>query len=240
MVCPRLSVSPIVRVPDCPIVCVALCASTFLCATAFAQQTSTPPQASFHQSDEIPPLPLPTEAQLQRGHELLDKIAHVITRVPLTDAPAVLKVFGFTELTTVEYPTHVWVRPKGKKSKFAQPEELLGTGLSELSVQPWVDGLHAGIVASFSGTFVRAETCITMDDVRRVLEPLATTVTSERIRDIHPVQRPKPLHKTGHLVFTGVQTPFNQNAGASFRFEYQACAKSFGFAYHTILKETQK
>lgn len=79
-----------------------------------------------------------------------------------------------------------------------------------------------------------------MDDARRVLEPIATTVTSKRIRDIHPVQRPKPLHETAGLAFSGLRTPFNPAAEITFRFEYQTCAQSFGFAYFNANKETSK
>jgi len=79
-----------------------------------------------------------------------------------------------------------------------------------------------------------------MDDARRVLEPLSTTVTSKRMRDIHPVQRPKPLHETGGLAFSGLRTPFNPAAGITFTFEYQTCAQSFGFAYYNANKEALK
>ena len=205
-----------------------LCVVTLLCSTALAQQ------------EPDPPLPLPTEAQLQRGRELLDKIVYVITSVPLSDAPAVLKVFGFTELNRKEYSDHAWVGVKGHVGHFAQMEELAGTGFSHIDVQPWIDDPHLNLVARFSASFARSETCVTMDDARRVLEPIATTVTSKRIRDIHPVQRPKPLHETAGLAFSGLRTPFNPAAEITFRFEYQTCAQSFGFAYFNANKETSK
>ena len=205
-----------------------LCVATLLCSTVLAQQ------------EPDPPLPLPTEAQLQRGRELLDKIAYVITSVPLSDAPAVLKVFGFTELNRKEYPDHAWVGVKGKVFVFAQPDELAGTGFSHIVVQPWIDNPRHDVIARFFANFALSETCVTMDDARRVLEPLSTTVTSKPMRYIHPVQRPKPLHETGGLAFSGLRTPFNPAAGITFTFEYQTCAQRFGFAYYNANKETSK
>ena len=207
---------------------VLLCVVTLLCSPVLAQQ------------DPLPPLPLPTEAQLQRGRELLDKIAYVITSVPLSDAPAVLKVFGFTELNRKEYPDHAWVGVKGHVGGFAQMQELAGTGLSDIVVQPWIDDPHFNLVARLFASFTRSETCVTMADTRRVLEPIASTITNELIRDIHPKQRPEPLHEIGGLTFSGLQTPFNPAAGITFTFEYQTCARSFGFGYHNADKKTPK
>ncbi|MBL8416317.1 MAG: hypothetical protein JNM42_17950 [Propionivibrio sp.] len=206
-----------------------LCVATLICSTVLAQQ------------EPDPPLPMPTEAQLQRGRELLDKIAYVITSVSLSDAPAVLKVFGFTELKQVEYPDHVWVRPKGKVFKFAQPDELAGTGFTAISVQPRIENPRPGaVVARFSARFALSETCVTMDDARRVLEPIATTITSEPIIVLDSGPRPKPLHETGGLTFSGLRTPFYPASGITFTFEYQTCAQSFGFAYYNANKETSK
>lgn len=80
-----------------------LCVATLLCSTVLAQQ------------EPDPPLPLPTEAHLQQGRVVLDKIVYVITSVSLSDAPAVLKVFGFTELNRKEYPTYAEVGVKGPR-----------------------------------------------------------------------------------------------------------------------------
>lgn len=124
---------------------------------------------------------------------------------------------------------------------FAQMQELAGTGFSDINVQPWIDNPRPGAgVARFSARFALSETCVTMDDARRVLEPIATTVTSKPIivRDSGP--RPKPLHEIGGLAFSGLRTPFNPAAGITFTFEYQTCAQSFGFAYLNANKETRK
>jgi len=205
-----------------------LCVATLICSTVLAQQ------------EPDPPLPLPTEAQLQRGRELLDKIAYVITSVPLSDAPAVLRVFGFTELNRKEYSDHAWVGVKGKVFDFAQPDELAGTGLTNIVVQPWIDNPRHDVVARFSARFALSETCVTMDDARRVLEPIATTITSEPIIVLDSGPRPKPLHETGGLTFSGLRTPFYPASGITFTFEYQTCAQSFGFAYYNANKETSK
>ena len=63
-----------------------LSGAPLLCRTALVQQKPDPP------------LPLPTESQLQRGRELCDKIVYGITSVPLSDAPAVLKVLSLIHI----------------------------------------------------------------------------------------------------------------------------------------------
>lgn len=193
---------------------------------------------SIHSSDELPPRPPPTEAQLQRGRELLEKIAYVIQNVPITDAPAVLKVFGFNESVQQEYPTNVYVVPKGPTEDASA--DMQGSGFEDLSVNPWIGNPRHTIVAWLSGRIARSEACLTVADVRRVLEPISASVASERILDIHPIQRPPPLNDIGHLFFTQVRTPFSPLAGASFLFEYQACAQRFGFTYHKPTPETPK
>jgi hypothetical protein len=87
----------------------------------------------------LPPLPLPTAAQLERGRALLEKIGYVVANVPLTDAAAVLAVFGFTDLFTKEYPTYIGVGPKGKSGGFSQPRDLVGTGWAAIEVRPRIE-----------------------------------------------------------------------------------------------------
>lgn len=214
-----------------------LYAFTLACGTASAQQAvpESPalpplPPPIYHPSD-LPPLPLPTEQQLKRGRELLDKIVYVIANVPLTDAAAVLKVFGFTELSIKEYPTHADVGPKGKTSQFARIEELAGTGLSYIRVQPWVNDPRIAVTSWLSGTVVPNEACISIDEVSRVLGPITLGMHSGRTVVTDPVQRPKPLHGAGSLSFLSPKNPLSKDASVTFGFEYQSCATNFGFTY---------
>lgn len=218
----------------------------FVCGAAFAQQ-SVPEQVvlpplspPIYQPGELPPLPPPSEQQLQRGRELLDKIVYVIKNVPLTDAAAVLKVFGFTDLRTKEYPTHADVGPKGKDSDFLSGPELKGTGLTDVIVQPWVKDPRINVTSWLNATVANEEACISIDAVRRVFGSLASKVRSDRVITTHPVQRPKPLHGIGSLSYFPLQNPLNRDAGIVFGFEYQTCAKDFSFSYLDKFKDAAK
>ena len=219
---------------------------TLACGAASAQQPvpESPalpplPPPIYHPSD-LPPLPPPTEQQLKRGRELLDKIVYVITNVPLTDAAAVLRVFGFTELSIKEYPTHADVGPKGKTSQFARIEELAGTGLSYIRVQPWVNDPRIAVTSWLSGTVVPNEACISIDEIRRIFGPITSRVSTSRIVDIHPIERPLPLHGVGNFSFSPLKNPSDSEAGIAFGFEYQTCARDFSFNYRNKPQELNK
>jgi hypothetical protein len=213
------------------------------CAAPKGEQAAPAPTAlsplppPIYQPGELPPLPPPTEEQLQRGRELLDKIVYVIANVPLTDAAAVLKVFGFTELSIKEYATHADVGPKGKASQFARTEELAGTGFSYIRAQPWINDPSTNSTSWLSATVVPEEICVSIDEVRRVLGPISSSMRSSRIVDVHPIERPTPLHGSGHLGFLRLKNPRELEAGITFTFEYQTCARNFNFSY---FKETKK
>jgi hypothetical protein len=215
----------------------------FACTGTSAQQapsdrpTLPPLPPPIYQPVELPPLPPPTEEQLQRGRELLEKLVYVIANVPLTDAAAVLKVFGFTNLHAATFPTYTWVGPKGKDDDFAQPAETIGTGFSHVEVQPWVKDPNHTITARLSATLVSNKFCISIDDVRRVFGAITSRVSVDRVVDIHSIQRSKPLHGAGFLNFSPLKNPLELEASITFRFEYQTCAKNFNFAY---FKETNK
>jgi hypothetical protein len=194
----------------------------------------------IHQPGELPPMPPPTEEQLQRGRELLDKLVYVIANVLLTDAAAVLNVFGFTELSGVEYPTHTDVGPKGKTSPFARTEELIGTGFSNIRVQPRISDPRMNVASWVNARLLPKEACISIDEVRRVFGPISSEMHSARVVTAHPVQRPKPLHGTGNLSFSSLKNPLNQEAGIVFGFEYQTCATDFSFNYRSQPRELNK
>ena len=186
----------------------------------------------------LPPLPLPTAAQLERGRDLLDKIGYVVANVPLTDAAAVLAVFGFTDLFTKEYPTYIGVGPKGKSGGFSQPRDLVGTGLAGIEVRPRAEKPTGGWYGGLYGRLSLDETCISIDMVREFLAPLASQIESARIVDIHPVLRPKALHTTGRLSARLTRHPFSAVARLNFRFDYQTCATHFSFSHAIPLEET--
>jgi hypothetical protein len=194
----------------------------------------------IYQPGELPPLPLPTTAQLRRGRELLEKIVYVVANVPLTSPADVLKVFGFTDLRIREYPTHSDVGPKGSQSDFLNPMEMRGTGLSQISVQPWINDPRTKTVARLEGTIVPVEACVPIEEVRRMFGPVASQVNAGRITDIHPMERPKPIHGVGYLSFYALTNRMSRKASVTFVFDYQTCANDFAFVYITEPKEATK
>jgi hypothetical protein len=208
--------------------------------TTPVQETLAPLPPPIYQPGELPPLPPPTEEQLQRGRELLEKIVYVIANVPLTDAAAVLKVFGFTNLHSATFPTYMWVGPKGKGNDFAQPAEMSGTGFSYIEVQPWVKSPSHAVTARLSADILPEELCISIDDVRQTFEPITSRVSIRRILDVHSMERPVPLHGIGMLSFAPLSNPTRTQASISFVFEYQTCVKEFNLAYRGNLKEITK
>jgi hypothetical protein len=199
------------------------------------------PAAQAHAGEgELPPLPTPTEAQLQRGRELLDKIIYVIDNVPLTDAAAVLKVFGFTELITREQPTYTYVQPRASNGRQMLPADLVGTGWESIQADPVrTPSQYSSVMASFEGDFSLDETCVKIDEVRQKFAARASKTTSRHMNYLHPNPRPPQQHDIGHLGFTLRENSFAERTGILFTFEYQLCAKSFSFSYSRP-EETQK
>jgi hypothetical protein len=185
----------------------------------------------------LPPLPPPTVEQFKKGRELLDKIVYVIENVPLSDEVAVMKVFGFTDLYAWESPGNTKyspyrdVGPKGKHGGFTLPDELVGTGLTFVRVQPWIRSPNNKESANLHGSFSTVEVCVSIDDVRTMFKAKSKISQSYSVTDIHPTARPPRLHQTGHLQFTDVTAFRATQASALFTFEYQQCAKSFGISY---------
>ncbi|MBK8522863.1 MAG: hypothetical protein IPL58_01225 [Betaproteobacteria bacterium] len=181
---------------------------------------------------ELPALPLPTEAQLQRGRELLDKIIYVIDNVPLTDAAAVLKVFGFTEPITREQATYTYVQPRAGNGRQMLPADLVGTGWASIQADPVRSpSQYSSVIASFEGDFAMEEACAHIDEVRQRFAPRALETLSRRMTYIHPNPRPPRQHDTGHLVIRLRENPLAERTRITFTFEYQLCAKSFSFSY---------
>lgn len=200
------------------------------CVTAFAQQSDVTQQWPSALGKQLAPLPPPTEEQLKRGREILDKISFVAANVPLTDSEAVMKIFGFDSLYTWTYPTYVRKQPRAKNGAKALPEDLKGSGFTYLSTDPWASDAKDSFKASLNGALNKDEACISIDDVRRRFNS-GTNMTADLIVDIHPVDRPKAVQGIGHLSFDPIQTFDGFVGGITFTFEYQACANSFGFAY---------
>lgn len=177
-----------------------------------------------------PPLPAPTEAQLERGRELLGKIVHVIHNIPLQDSSAVLGVFGFKEFDTFVHPTHTRVTPKLTTTRAAIPVELLGTGFQSFSNIPLNRSPKSYSLASVGGVLNRAEACIAIDDVRLRFANVATT-RSGPVRIIDRFRWPPRKHNIGFLSFQPLDTPAGLIGTIRFEFDYQTCADSFTFSY---------
>lgn len=178
----------------------------------------------IYEPGELPALPLPTDEQLKKGRELLDKIAYVITNIPLTDPDAVLEFFGFTDLRKYQYPDHIDVVPKGKSGGYKSIAEMVGTGFEHISVQPWINSSFDRTLAHLSARISTKENCVSIDDVRRVFGALSLNTSNNRPMTAHAVQRPKPLHGIGNLSFYPLKNPTEYRAGMTFSFDYQTCA----------------
>lgn len=210
-----------------------LCATFVFGGAAQAEPEEPPPQQTI--LDSLPPLPPPTEEQLQRGREMLDKIVYVVENVPLTDAAAVMKVFGFTDLMTYESSMYTRLVPKAKTGGQAVPADLVGTGFTDIEAAPvFLASKNNRVAARLSGSFAIADTCVSIEDVRKRIASRAVQISSSRITDIHPVLRPKAANDVGLLGFRLVSNPFATKTSITFRFVYQRCAQAFTFAYFNI------
>lgn len=171
----------------------------------------------------LPPLPIPTDDQLRNGRALLERLAFVLVNIPITDAAAVLHGLGFSELGTEEYPNYTLFYPKSSNSGGNIP---IGNGFFSVSVQP----REKGGTASINGRFAD-DACVSVEDVKSMIGPLGRRSSISLVRDVHPVDRPKPLNSVGYLSIHQLRNVVQQEATGSFTFAYQACAEDFGFSF---------
>ena len=182
-----------------------------------------------------PVLAPPTEDQLKRGRDFLDKLSYIIENVSLRDAAAVMKVFGFSNLDTAIYPTYVRVQPvRSIISKAASLEYLAGTGFEAISVDPLVRSKSRTTEAVANARFDLTMVCVSIDDVRARFGHVAN-IRAEPTR-LPPGPRPRDVHDTGYLTFEPLQTPEGMIGRLGFRFDYQVCAKGYAFAYDNFIK----
>lgn len=186
-----------------------------------------------------PVLPQPTEDQLKRGRDFLDKISYIIENVSLRDAAAVMKVFGFSNLDTAIYPTYVRVQPvRSVISKAASLEYLAGTGFEAISVDPLVRSKSRTTEAVANARFDLTMVCVSIDDVRARFGHVAN-IRSEPTR-LPPGPRPRDVHETGYLTFEPLQTPEGMIGRLGFKFDYQVCAKGYAFAYDNFIESKKQ
>ena len=182
-----------------------------------------------------PVLAPPTEDQLKRGRDFLDKLSYIIENVSLRDAAAVMKVFGFSNLDTAIYPTYVRVQPvRSVISKAASLEYLAGTGFEAISVDPLVRSKSRTTEAVANARFDLTIVCVSIDDVRARFGHVAN-IRSKPTR-LPPGPRPRDVHDTGYLTFEPLQTPEGMIGRLGFGFDYQVCAKDYAFAYDNFIK----
>lgn len=187
--------------------------------------------AQFAVAKDLPPLPIPTAEQLQKGRDLLEKIAYVMENIPLTDEVAVMKAFGFVDLYTRDYPTNRYVQPVRKNGGNTLPAELAGAGLENISMNPWVRSPSVKWTAVLSGRFAIQDVCVSIDDVKRRFDSLSKKIRVEPVIKSHPIPEPKRLNDVPSLVFEGLPSNFSPFSKVSFAFEYQTCADRFTFIY---------
>jgi len=169
----------------------------------------------------LPPLPIPTDEQLRNGRSLLERLAYVLTKMPMTDAVAVLNSLGFSELGSEDYPNYTIVYPKRH-----DPRIPIGNGFFSVDVQPREKGGTASINGRFSD-----DVCVSVEDVKKMMGPLGEKISTSLLRDVHPVDRPKPLNSVGYFSIYGMRNLHRQEANGTFAFDYQTCAIDFGFSF---------
>jgi hypothetical protein len=184
-------------------------------------------------AQDLPPLPFPTDAQIQKGHDFINKIDYVLKKISLSDEVAVMKAFGFEDLLAGEYPDHRWVVPKGKAGGRASRYELAGTGLSGLRLQPWIRNKDIRSISHLEGTIYSGEVCITLASALNKFGASTKGISAEPVISSHPVRAPQKMNDIGVLGFSNSSTEFADKASVYFVFDYQYCASRFGITYQS-------
>ena len=180
----------------------------------------------------------PTQEQLLRGRELLQRVMSVAAKVPLFDAEAVLGEFGFRQIWIASFPRYVRIYPKGKDAN-ALPSELKGTGFVSISVDPWRSpDLYSRQIATLTASFDFETACVSIADANaRLGLPLQTYP----IVDAHPVERPPRQHTVGIAQYAAPKIPVGGiDAFVAITFDYQTCARSMSLGYLLRTEEGKK
>jgi hypothetical protein len=173
--------------------------------------------------------PLPTTAQLKKGRELIDKIAHVINNVPLTDGVAVMRQMGFENLLVKKFPDHISITANGKSSNIKNPSISVSVVIEDpWSVPSFEDPNHFS-KARFTANIKNDLACIQIEDV---ISKFGTTY-KESIKPlrVHNAEELKKSQALYGLWYEKIPTPKGNIGGVNLVYEYQKCAKSFAIHY---------
>ena len=202
-----------------------------------------------------PPLPPPTQEQLQMGRALLEKIMLIVKNVPLSKPLEVFQVFGVDAVTVypqgpqTRTPTALFVQdPKPRELTLVQIttyEKLAGERLKEIGVgsirikYP----LDKTIASDGMGIdFLPNQACVSIDDVRKLFLPLSKNMLNPKLGGgivSHPLPTPPPVHDFLLIVFELHSMHPNFKTNVNFSFDYQTCAASAGISnILNLFKET--
>ena len=171
-------------------------------------------------AQNMEPFQHPTDAQIQKGRDLVTKIARVLLTTPLSDEVAVMKAFGYQHLGFKDYPDHRVVYFKQKPGDILSPQDAMSEGLLSLSLQPWVKSQNDKTVASLSGNLDTATTCITLANAINRFGGTAKDVSTTRIVSTHPIVS-SFVNDIGYLHFSDIPIAFSAKAGIYFDFKYK-------------------
>jgi hypothetical protein len=164
------------------------------------------------------------EPRARKGQQLVAKIAMLQRQVTIVDAENVLRLFGFSEYAYSVGQNYVRVFPMGASGQ-ARPDEMAGSGLLELSVDPWRrPGKGSRDLLAVYGRFDIANACVEYSEVAKVFGAPSAT---DPYLDIHPTPAAPRVNDVGHVTFKLLPQAAGLSSSVTFTFAYQQCALSF-------------
>lgn len=194
---------------------------------------------------DTPPLPPPTDEQLQKGRALLDKILYIVKNVPMSKPSAVFRVFGSDQ---------VGVYPRKDPKKSPDLTHVGITSYDKAIREKWKEiGIRSvEILYPFDKTtdmdhlylsFIPDEACVSYHDVRRLFWPISTRVSNPILGggiSTQPMRTPPPVHEYRAMVIELERIVPEHQTLLHFSFDYQTCAVAAGVEnVLNIAKETQ-
>ena len=177
-----------------------------------------------------PVLPPPTEAQLQKGRAILEKMLHIVKSVPLSKPSEVFRVFGVDQPDM--YPDRfrngdfvlIQINAYGEKNRGTLREQ----GLLSLSADYHFDKTLRP--DSLALGFTSELACVSIDDVHKLFLPISSRVDNPkrtptlRIDDFTPTPAPMHEYKSMSIEIADSIAPYQTRVG--FRFDHQICAEA--------------
>lgn len=177
-----------------------------------------------------PLLPAPTDAQLQRGSAILEKMLHIVQNVPLSKPSEVFRVFGIDqpEIYPDRFRTGDFVLIQINATNEPSDRLLIEQGIHSLSADyPFNKALEPDI---FRVSLTRLQACVSIDEVRKIFWPITSKTDNHKLMpriildDFRPA--PAPMHEY-QLMRLDIpnKLPYLKTT-AEFYFNRQTCAEN--------------